>query len=72
MAYLNEDGLRTLWQQIINKIKSLINSTVKQPDWEQTDNAQLDFIKNKPEAITTTKIDEICDSSIVMASEVEF
>lgn len=46
-------------------------------DWNQTDVKKADYIKNKPdlntyEFITTDDIDEICGTTIQVASEVTF
>lgn len=53
MPFLDELGLIRLWEHIVARLNGKADKTeLKQPDWSQTDESQLDFIKNKPQEVS--------------------
>jgi len=49
-------------ESVATQIDAAINDNVKQPDWEQTDETAMDFIKNKP-------YEETADDALEMLNE---
>ena len=53
MSFLDKTGLARLWANILVLVNTKVDRTeLKQADWNQTDENQLDYIKNKPEQVS--------------------
>lgn len=53
MSFLDKTGLARLWANILTLVNTKVDRTeLKQADWNQTDENQLDYIKNKPEQVS--------------------
>ena len=67
MAFLDKAGLEKLWANILKKI----NSSIKQPDWNQIDESAKDFIKNKP-MVTPAGIGALSTTGGNMTGDINF
>jgi hypothetical protein len=53
MPFLDKTGLAHLWEHIVARLNTKADKAeIMQSDWLQTDNTQLDYIKNKPEIVS--------------------
>lgn len=73
--WISQDDTRTF--DLVQRIEGVEDDIEElrlfdvQADWSQTDETAIDFIKNKPRAITNEEIDAICNVVIQTGEEVE-
>lgn len=77
MPFLDKTGLAHLWDHIIARLNTKADKAeLMQSDWLQTDNTQLDYIKNKPEIMQSdwlqtdnTQLDYIKNKPEIVSDE---